>query len=141
MLAAIAFAKSLELEQKIRDCSNHKVKVTQALKVLCKKGPRRLVNNLLKWEELDRLLYYKEKLYISNNKELHANIIKTCHNTPTTGHPGKHGTLELVSCHYWWSKMGASVEQYILGCDKCQRYKPTQYPNTMLQPHKTPTAP
>jgi transposase InsO family protein len=37
--------------------------------------------------------------------------------------------------------MGASVEQYVLGCDKCQRYKPAQHPNTTLQPYKTPTAP
>jgi transposase InsO family protein len=37
--------------------------------------------------------------------------------------------------------MGASVEQYVLGCDKCQRYKPAQHPNSTLQPHKTPAAP
>jgi transposase InsO family protein len=100
-----------------------------------------LVNNLLEWEELDGLLYYKGKLYIPNNKELCAEIIKTCYDMPTTRYPGKHGTLELVSRHYWWPKIGASVEQYVLGCDKCQRYKLAQHPNTTLQPHKMPTAP
>jgi hypothetical protein len=119
MLAATAFAKSPALEQKIRDCSNRKVKVAQALKVLCKKDPRRLVNNLIEWEELNGLLYYKGKLYIPNNKELCARIIKTCHDTPITGHPGKQRMLKLVSRHYWWPKMGASVEQYVFGCDKC----------------------
>jgi hypothetical protein len=99
-LTATAFAKPPALKQKIRDCSNCEVEVTQALEVLCKKGPRRLVNNLLEWEELDGLLYYKEKLYIPNNKELRAKIIKTCHNTPTIGHPSKHRTLELVLRHY-----------------------------------------
>jgi hypothetical protein len=99
-LAATAFAKPPALEQKIRDCSDCEVEVAQALEVLRKKGPRKLVNNLLEWEELDGLLYYKGKLYILNNKELHAEIIKTCHDTPTTGHPGKHGMLELVSRHY-----------------------------------------
>jgi hypothetical protein len=140
-LAAAAFAKPLALKQKIQNCSDCKVKVAQALKVLCKKGPQRLVNNLLKWEELDGLLYYKEKLYIFNNRKLYAEIIKTCHDTPTTGHPGKHGMLKLVSRHYWWPKMGASVEQYVLKCDKCQCYKPAQHLNTTLQSHKTPTAP
>jgi transposase InsO family protein len=139
-LAASAFAKPPALEQKIQDCSDREVEVAQALEVLRKKGPRRLVNNLLEWEELDGLLYYKGKLYIPNNKELHAEIIKTCHDTPTTGHPGKHGMLELVSRHYWWPKMGASVEQYVLGCDKCQRYKPAQHPNSTLQPHEMPAA-
>jgi hypothetical protein len=47
-LAATAFAKPPALEQKIRDCSNCKIEVAQALKVFRKKGPRRLVNNLLK---------------------------------------------------------------------------------------------
>jgi transposase InsO family protein len=37
--------------------------------------------------------------------------------------------------------MGASVEKYVLGCDMCQCYKPTQHPNATLQLHKTPTAP
>jgi transposase InsO family protein len=37
--------------------------------------------------------------------------------------------------------MGASVEKYVLGCDKCQRYKPTQHPNATLQPHETPATP
>jgi transposase InsO family protein len=42
--------------------------------------------------------------------------------------------------HYWWPKMGASVEKYVLEYDKCQRYKPAQHPNATLQPYKTPTA-
>jgi hypothetical protein len=140
-LAATAFAKSLALEQKIQDCSNCKVEVAQALEVLRKKGPCRPVNNLLKWEALNRLLYYKGKLYIPNNKELCAKIIKTCHDILTTEHPSKHGMLKLVSCHYWWLKMGASVEKYVLGCNKCQCYKPAQYPNTTLQPYEIPTVP
>jgi transposase InsO family protein len=37
--------------------------------------------------------------------------------------------------------MDASVENYVLGCNKCQCYKPAQHPNTTLQPHETPTAP
>jgi hypothetical protein len=99
-LAATAFAKPPAHKQKIQDCSNCKVKVTQALKVLCKKGLCRLVNNLLEWEELDELLYYKGMLYILNNKELCVKIIKTCHDTPTTGHPGKYRMLKLVLHHY-----------------------------------------
>jgi hypothetical protein len=37
--------------------------------------------------------------------------------------------------------MGASMEQYVLGCNKCQHYKPAQHLNTTLQLHKTPAAP
>jgi hypothetical protein len=48
VLAMTAFAKPPELKQKIQNCSDCKVEVTQALKVLRKKGPRKLANNLLK---------------------------------------------------------------------------------------------
>jgi hypothetical protein len=47
-LATTAFAKPPALEQKIQDCSDCKVKVAQALEVLCKKDSCRLINNLLK---------------------------------------------------------------------------------------------
>lgn len=30
--------------------------------------------------------------------------------------------------------MAASVEQYVLGCDRCQRYKPTSHLKSVLQP-------
>jgi hypothetical protein len=36
--------------------------------------------------------------------------------------------------------MGTSVEQYVFGCDKCQRYKPAQHSNAMLRPYETPAA-
>lgn len=101
-IAVTAFATTLPLEKKIRKCAEYKSEVADALATLCKKSPHRLVSDLLKWEEDNGLLYYKGKLYIPNNKELRADVIRTCHDTPTAGHPGKHGTLELVSRHYWW---------------------------------------
>lgn len=111
------------------------------MQVLRSKGPRRLANNIIEWEEHDGLLYYQEKLYISNNFELRRKVISTCHDLPTVGHPGKHATLELVSQYYWWPKIAASVEKYVLGCDACQRYKPALHPRAVLQPQATPTKP
>ena len=142
-IAATAFAEAepLALEQRIRDCSARETEVAQALAVVRKKGPRRLVNDVLEWEELEGLLYYKGKLYIPHDKDLRAEIIKSCHDTPSTGHPGKHGTLELVSRYYWWPRMAADVEKYVLGCDACQRYKPASHPRAVLQPQEVPTRP
>ena len=31
--------------------------------------------------------------------------------------------------------MAAFIEKYVLGCDKCQRYKSAQHPKALLQPH------
>ena len=142
-IAALAFAEVKEpaLEKKIRDCTDRKTEVAEALKVLQKKGPTRLVNGTLEWEEADGLLYYKGKLYIPNNTELRGEILKSCHDSPLAGHPGKHGTLELVSQYYWWPKMAAFCEKYVLGCEQCQRYKPAQHPRAILQPQEVPTRP
>jgi hypothetical protein len=115
--------------------------VAEALKSLKAKGPRRLLNGLLEWEEQDGLVYYKGKLYIPNNKELRGNIVKSCHDSSAAGHPGKHGTLELVSRLYWWPQMASFVDKYVLGCEKCQRYKPAQHPKAVLQPQEVPAGP
>lgn len=109
--------------------------------MLRKKGPRKLISSIPEWEEHDGLIYYKGKLYIPNNVDLRNEIIKTCHDTLTTGHPGKHGTLELVSRFYWWPRMAAAVEKYVLGCDRCQRYKPANHPKAVLQPQPEPDGP
>lgn len=89
------------LEQQIRNCSKREIEVAQAISTLKSKGPRCLINGLLKWEEDDRLLYYKGKLYIPNNKDIRNEIIRRCHDSPTTGHSDKHKTLGLVSRLYW----------------------------------------
>jgi hypothetical protein len=105
-LAATAFdlgsakVSAPSLEKRIKDCLNCKSSVAEALKSLKAKGPCRFLNGLLEWEEQDGLVYYKGKLYILNNKELCGNIVKFCHDSPATGHSGKHGTLELVSRLY-----------------------------------------
>lgn len=143
MIAATAFAEpeASDIERCIKESSERKTEVATMLNTLRKKGPRRLISDILEWEEHDGLLYYKGKLYVPNNKQLHADIIKTCYDTPTAGHPGKHGTLELLSCNYWWPHMAANTKKYILGYDKCQRIKPAAHPKATLQLQETPSGP
>jgi hypothetical protein len=86
-------------------------------------------------------VYYKGKLYIPNNKELRGDIVKSCHDSSAAGHPSKHSTLELVSRLYWWPQMASFVDKYVLGCEKCQRYKPAQHSKAVLQPQEVPAGP
>ena len=55
---------------------DQKAIVVEVLKALKFKGPHKLANGVLKWEEADRLLYYHEKLYIPNSKELRREVVK-----------------------------------------------------------------
>jgi transposase InsO family protein len=37
--------------------------------------------------------------------------------------------------------MASFVDKYILGCEKCQRYKPAQHSKAVLQPQEVPAGP
>ena len=54
----------------------------------------------------------------------------------TTGHPGKNGTIELVSHYYWWPRMGSFITAYVDGCDHCQCYRHNTHPTVPLQPNE-----
>ena len=90
------------LEQEIRDAKDMDLEVATALRILKEKGPRKLTNGLLEWEERNGLVYYRGHLYIPPTGDLRKRIVYLCHDTLTAGHPGRNGTLELVSRLYWW---------------------------------------
>ena len=129
------------LEERIRECSERESEVVKNLETLAKMGPRKLANGLLDWEEVDGLVYHQGRLYVPNNTELRAEVIKTCHDALTAGHPGKHGTWELALRHYWWPGMGRMVQKYVEGCEQCARRKPAYHPKASLRPHDVPEGP
>ena len=106
--------------------SQQEAEVLEGLKSIDKKAPKALTDSTALWEEEDSYVYHKldhkGKLYVPNVKELCRDIVKTCHDSITTGHPGKNGTLELVSHYYWWLRMASFITKYVEGCDKCQCY-------------------
>ena len=50
-------------------------------------------------------------------------VIKAHHNPPYVAHPGVKRTHSLISLSYWWPGMRRSIEEYVKGCDPCQRRK------------------
>jgi len=126
------------LEKRIRVASEREAEVVQGLENLRKHGPRKLTDGSLEWEEDDGLVYYKGRLFIPNSGDLRTQIVKSCHDAITAGHPGKNGTIELVSRHYWWPRMTVLIAKYVAGCDRCQRYKPAVHRVNPLQPHDVP---
>uniref|UniRef100_A0A0W0F4X9 Putative reverse transcriptase-rnase h-integrase n=1 Tax=Moniliophthora roreri TaxID=221103 RepID=A0A0W0F4X9_MONRR len=141
MRIAMTRMKGGELEERIGKGVEKEAEVLQAVEELKKKGSRRLINRLLEWEEDNGLVYYKGKLYIPTDKGLHAEVLKQCHNAPTAGHLGEHGTLEQVSRYYWWPGMSSFVRKYVQGCKRCQRSKPAVHPDATLHPHDVPEGP
>ena len=88
------------LGERIRLASQREAEVIEGLKSIDKKAPKALTDSIMLWEEEDGYVYYKGKLYVPNVRELRRDVVKTCHDSVTTGHPGKNGTIELVSRYY-----------------------------------------
>jgi len=83
-----------------------------------------LKKGLEDWNTEEKLLLFKGQVYIPDNNELRAEIMKIHHDNPAAGHPGRHKTLELVSQNYWWPSMSQFIDRYIEACDNCLRSKP-----------------
>ena len=129
------------LGERICQASAREAKVIKGLQSIDKITPKALTNGTALWEEEDGFVYHKGRLYVPNVKELCRDIVKYCHDSITTGHPGKNGTIELVSHFYWWPRMASFVTKYVDGCNKCQRYCKDRHPTAQLVPHKVPEGP
>lgn len=72
------------------------------------------------------------------DNDLLTEVLCQCHNHPTAGHPGLHGTLDLVSTHFWWPTLRSFVEKYVEGCETCARKKIQRHPRAVTQPLDIP---
>lgn len=95
-IASMVVAGPNPIEEQIRECSAKEAEVISTLEKMKRTGPQKLANGAAEWEESDRLVYYRGKLYVPNNVEIHRKILKQCHDSVTTGYPGRNLTLELV---------------------------------------------
>ena len=129
------------LTERIRHSSAQEAEVLEGLRTLGKTTQSALTEGVASWEEEDGLVYFKGKLYVPNERALRREVLQTCHDNLTAGHPGKNGTLELVSRYYWWPRMAAFVAAYVEGCDRCQRYRQDHYPTAPVLLQEVPEGP
>lgn len=48
--------------------------------------------------------------------ELKKEDISWGQSSKLTGYPGVHKTLDLISCHYWWSYLACDVKELASAC-------------------------
>ena len=125
----------------IRQASAREAEVIEGLRSIDKIAPKALTDGTALWEEEDGFVYHKGRLYVPNVKELRRDVVKTCHDSITTRHPGKNGTIKLVSHYHWWPRMAGFITKYVEGCDKCQHYRKDRHPTAPIILHEIPEGP
>ena len=125
---------------KIRSSKDHEDAVVKAVKEFKQSGTKTIRSD--KWALEQGLVLYRGKVYISKDAKLRMEIIKLHHDSPVAGHSGQWKTLELISCNYWWLGITQKVNDYVSGCDKCQRMKSfPEKPAEKLKPNESTTTP
>ena len=65
------------------------------------------------WKIVDRLVTWKERVYIPVDQEIRGMIIEIHH---SWGHPGIDKTMELIIQNYWWPGIKKDIQKYIQAC-------------------------
>src|SRR5882724_2228413 len=139
---AVEVKGNLELKEKIRNSEAMDEEVVNALEEIMKSGPRKIHQGLKEWNAEDGLILYRGRIYVPNELELRREVVKSCHDPPIMGHPGRYKTLEIVQRNYWWPGMSTFVKNYVEGCVTCQESKNITHPTKEpIHPTEIPAMP
>lgn len=93
-------------------------------------------------EEKDECLYFREKLWVPEAKDLRRVLIKEIHESPEVGHAGLGRTLKMIKRNYYWPRMDRTCSRYLRNCHTCRRSKaPRDTYNGILNPLPIPERP
>lgn len=131
-----AITPDSEIESLIRDTQDEDGRLKEALELL------REGKAVKDWTLVNGIARFKGKLFVPQDNHIRKLILEANHDAVVAGHPGRKGTLDLISRKYYWPSMTKMVNKYVDGCDSCQRTKPNnQLPHGELNPIEPPLRP
>lgn len=83
--------------------------------------------DLKNWEVIDRIIGFKEEIYIPQDNNLCQQIVCRHHNLPVIGQFRNLRIKDLVFCDYWWPELHSFITNYVQGCSICQQTKVNVY--------------
>src|SRR5215217_1468034 len=94
------------------------------------------------WSLEEDVIYWKDRWYIPNNKDLRLAIMKDNHDSRAAGHFGVHKTIERLRQNFHWSNMDGDATDDVRSCDVCQRDKSSRHKKYgLLEPFEAPYRP
>ena len=97
---------------------------SEILEALDKGKDRHPLISLAECTRQNGLLYYRNRLYVPDNNDLKAELLKESHESLIAGHQGKTKTYELLSRSYYWPGMLQYVKRWVRNCHTCKRTTP-----------------
>ena len=95
------------------------------------------------WSLEDGLLLHNNRLMVPDDDvTLRARLLDEIHRQPSTAHPGRNKTRQLVQARYYWPRWRKTVDRYVRNCLKCRRAEnPRDRPPGLLNPLPVPDRP
>ena len=84
-------------------------------------------------------VYYNNRLFVPDDKEVKNKLLYEAHNTVFTMHPGGTKMYQDLKQYYYWRGMKRDVTKYVSKCLTCQQVKVEhQVPSGLLNPISVP---
>src|SRR5258706_2043432 len=68
-------------------------------------------------------LRFRGRLWVPDYEPLRTAIVQEVHDSVLTGHPGKNGTIAVVSRDFFWPNLQNTIKQFVRNCGMCGRTK------------------
>jgi hypothetical protein len=68
----------------------------------------------------ERLIFYKNRWYVPEGRDLCQEIFSQNHNSRTAGHFEQFKTANKIKANFYWPNMDQDIEEYVHSCDCCQ---------------------
>lgn len=88
------------------------------------------------WQYKEGLLFFKDRIFLSENSALITAILEQLHGG---FHEGYHKTFQRIRANFYWKGMRSRIKEFIKECEVCQRHKVESLtPRGLLQPLSIP---
>jgi hypothetical protein len=90
-------------------------------------------------EDVDGVLWFKNRLVVPKDFELRLKIMDEAHCSRYYIHPRTNKMYQDLKKNFWWTRMMREIVKYVAECDTCQRIKADHLrPVGNLQPLSIP---